>query len=1141
MSSLRTISLLVIIFITYSQYTLAGTTFHLNTAPTVLNTQPVPNSPVDITTNAVGDVFAVTSADEIHLLSGVGAVLTTHALSGTGTPVAVVATNTGNVYVAKSTGTIIRLNTGLTELNTATLTGTPVDITVDPSGSVYVATTDGTIHKRAVALGPITTNTVTGTPSAIQANGTGDIFVTSSTGVHRMSAGLTVLNSGTVAGTPIDIAADSAGNTIVAATGSQLHRISNTISTLSSITLSGNLVGVSIDNAGHVVTANTAGQVFVVDTGLSSHTDTDTGLALTAVTINLVGDIYATSSATSTASADVEVSTMSLTFAETAVGAGGSGPTDSFSVSHVAGGALSVTAISSDPATFEVVSGSSFTLSSGSQPVTVRFRCPADGFQSGTITISATDGSTSDTETVNVSGNCSAIPQACFTPSSTLAFGQVNVGTSDTETFIVENCGTAPLVISNVSFSSSDTVWSGPTPFPAEPFPITLTNTDDEKPFELRIDVPASLTTDVGYSGVITITTNDEVNPPTKTLNVSATGHVPVARIAIDPIYWDIDYRDVERGFQFSRPLVIRNTGDLALTFDVVRQVLADSDHGSFDLETGVNSASFTIGPFGERVFRQTFDPDSIGVKDIVIRIQNTNDTTFAFQDIQLHGNGTPPIPIDSVLLLDRSGSMSDPAGGSDSKIEHLRDAASIYVELLRDGTDYLGFTRYNDNNDNLLTLGEISVVQSTALSTLADIGSGGALEPDDRTGIGGAMRTASTQYTLSPTVTPPDPVHKKVMVVLTDGQENEEPYIMQVINGTDGEPPLFDQHPDLLAYSVGLGLPGNLNESRLQQITNRGEGGFYKVTGELTGLNIFALENFYFKIFADAIGHMMVVDPTFEIGLEETLEVPVGIITEDREALFFFIGELPEGAYIFELVDPIGNVITSSASVGGMSVQVKKKANWTFFKVNFPAPDINLDYVGMWKFRVRIEAPEKWIHKVPTHNLSGSGGFGINGRHRMSFQASVGSNYRLAAAVGPEIVQVGETIRLRAALAEGGWPSPNATVRATVSRPDGGIGTVHLHDDGTHNDGEAGDGVFGSTYSDTIPGGVYQFDFHSDGTTERGESVKRTAIRSQYVGAVKDDPDPEECIPCHLLKWIYVIMISLMILIIILILRRRA
>ena len=143
MSIIRFVLVAVLISSLFGPRVLAGTTVHLNMMPTVLNTQDLPGTPVDITTNTSGGVFVITSGNEIHSLSGVGAVLSTQSLSGAGVPVAVVAAGL-NIYVAKSTGTILRLNTGLSELASAALSGTPVDITVDLAGLVYVATTDGT-------------------------------------------------------------------------------------------------------------------------------------------------------------------------------------------------------------------------------------------------------------------------------------------------------------------------------------------------------------------------------------------------------------------------------------------------------------------------------------------------------------------------------------------------------------------------------------------------------------------------------------------------------------------------------------------------------------------------------------------------------------------------------------------------------------------------------------------------------------------------------------------------------------------------------------------------------------------------------------------------------------------------------------
>lgn len=154
------------------------------------------------------------------------------------------------------------------------------------------------------------------------------------------------------------------------------------------------------------------------------------------------------------------------------------------------------------------------------------------------------------------------------------------------------------------------------------------------------------------------------------------------------------------------------------------------------------------------------------------------------------------------------------------------------------------------------------------------------------------------------------------------------------------------------------------------------------------------------------------------------------------------------------------------------------------------------------------------------------------SGIHRVSFAASVGSDYKLAASLAPGEVLVGEAIHMRAALTEGGWPSPAADVTATIHRPDGGTAAVELLDDGAHGDDAPGDGIFGGTYAGTVPGGVYRFDFNSDGTTERGEPVTRVTTLSQYVGRHADDPQPGACIPCPLLRWIIIIALLLLLLI---------
>ncbi|MBI3578485.1 MAG: choice-of-anchor D domain-containing protein, partial [Ignavibacteriales bacterium] len=1117
---------------------------HLNLNPTVLNSASLTGTPIGIATDASGHTIVLTSEGSVFSLTTTGTVLASVTLPGTGTPVAITMNNVGDIYVVKGNGTVFRLNTSLVVLATQTVTGTPVDITVDVPSSVYIITSTGTIHKRTQNLGTLTTGTVTGTPTSIFANTVGDIFVTTSGGtVHRLNNSLTTLASGSVPGTPIDVSADDAGNTIVATSGGQLHKITNAITVLASTTLTGTLVGVDLDDAGHVVTANTAGTVFVENTSLTFETHVDCGVALRTVAVNWVGDIFAVGgTGTPTTVAGASFSVTSLDFA---VVTAGTSATRTFVVSSTGTASLSIT---SDAITTSAPAGvwninpvipPTVTLTTPStRTFTVTFSPPAgitsDVNYTGTVTLATNDPSHA-TQAIALAGTGHRpVPRACYTGTA-LPFGSVNTGTNTTRTFTVRNCGDAPLHIQTVTLNTTNPagIWNVS---PAVPPVITLAPGNTQT-FTVRLTVPAGLTSDVTYNATISVQTDDPTNS-VETITAGGTGHVPFARIQIPSEYFDIDYREVELGYHFSRPLLVRNTGDLALTFQVVYVDPSDPDRPHFALETDAQNFSIPAGQ--ERIFRQTFQPTDVGTKNLVLQIRNSNDATFTTQNITLHGIGTPPIPIDAALVLDRSGSMSESAGEI-IKIEALRRSATLFTELLRDGVDYLGITKYDDQNSNILNLGEISAVRANAQTLLSQTSDPNGIAPRGTTGIGGAMRTASGQYALSPSPT----THKPVMVVLTDGMENEEPWIRQVINGYGSYPGLFAEHPNLLTYSVGLGSSGNVNATRLQEITNRGARGFFTVTGNLQGLDIFNLENFYFKVFADAIGHSLVIDPTFNVGLGQTLEVPIGVITDDREAIFFFIGELPEQAYIFELVDPKNHVMSSTGTIGGMSVQIKQMNNWSVFRVKFPPADINTDYVGIWKFRVHIDNPAQWVDttRSPKYvaGTHASSHFGQGGIHRMSFAASVGSNYKLATSLSPGIVLTGQTIHMRAALTEAGWPSPRGHISVTTTRPNGTVDSQNLFDDGAHGDDAAGDGIFGGDYTKAAVDGVYKFMFTSNGTTERGESVTRQAVKSQYVGAPTDDPKSKPCISCFWIRTIIAIIILLLIAIILLLRRRSA
>jgi hypothetical protein len=77
----------------------------------------------------------------------------------------------------------------------------------------------------------------------------------------------------------------------------------------------------------------------------------------------------------------------------------------------------------------------------------------------------------------------------------------------------------------------------------------------------------------------------------------------------------------------------------------------------------------------------------------------------------------------------------------------------------------------------------------------------------------------------------------------------------------------------------------------------------------------------------------------------------------------------------------------------------------------------------------------------------------------------------------------VGKPLLIQATAHEGA-PIPGAMVNALVTRPDGTTQALPLVDDGLHHDGEAGDGLFGALFTNTVLAGTYQIRVVADGTS---------------------------------------------------------
>lgn len=584
-----------------------------------------------------------------------------------------------------------------------------------------------------------------------------------------------------------------------------------------------------------------------------------------------------------------------------------------------------------------------------------------------------------------------------------------------------------------------------------------------------------------------------------------------------------LDYGDVELGFSFRKAIVVHNDGDASLTFNL--GAITGPDTGQWS--EAASAGSTTLAPGSPpAVFTYTYTPQAIATHTATVQITGGGAAT-----ITLTGRGRNPIPIDTLLVLDRSGSMAD-AVGERRKIDAMRDAASLYSDLLRDdiggtGTgDKIGMVKYNDANNVYLTFDFTSAARKTDIAnnylSNGALGDNGKLLPTGYTGIGGAMQTAAFQFGGT------DPARRQVMVVLTDGAENREPWIENVVG------PIRTTFPALKMYSIGLG--DQIEPTKLQMITNVSNG-YHQVQATLSATTLFDLETFYFKIFAQATDMDLVIDPTYAVnitGPDPIVIAKAGIISSDQSATFLVLDDpVLRQYYDLEFVSPQGTVIVPFTSIGGIPVQVSSRHTYKLYRIVFPDIALAHTYVGEWI--VRLKPNGKWDRRKVKQQLAESNIeynswlSPYSGLVPVGFVAAVNSDYKLKVALAPTSYLPGADVLLTATLTDRGWPAPKGSIDVTVTSAGGPTHNVTLYDDGTHGDQTAGDATFSNHFVQTAVPNTYKFLFHSVGSNDRGEIGHREATRYVTLMQPEKPPAPKPCIPCRVQWLLYLLILALL------------
>ncbi|HEU4382595.1 MAG TPA: choice-of-anchor D domain-containing protein [Anaeromyxobacteraceae bacterium] len=310
------------------------------------------------------------------------------------------------------------------------------------------------------------------------------------------------------------------------------------------------------------------------------------------------------------------------------------------------------------PASFNVAAG-------GSQPVTVTYTPSAVGSDTGSLVVSSND-TTNPSVSVALSGAGvpAPAPHIALNPTS-LSFGTVTVGGSNSLTTQVQNTGTAPLNVTAIALCTSPATspefgWS-----PVAPFTVPAGGSN-------TVTVTYTPTAAGADSGCLAFSSNDAANP-TVTLAVSGTGQLLAApHIAVSPT--SLGFGNVTVGTPSSQTFTISNTGNATLTGTIAR--------ASGSTEFTFTPSSFNVAAGGSQGVSVTYAPSAAGADTGSLTV-SSNDAANPNVSVALSGTGVSA-PTPSIALSPPSLSFGTVVLGS---------SASLSTQIQNTGTAVLNVT----------------------------------------------------------------------------------------------------------------------------------------------------------------------------------------------------------------------------------------------------------------------------------------------------------------------------------------------------------------------------------------------------------------------------------------------------------------
>ncbi|HET7107016.1 MAG TPA: choice-of-anchor D domain-containing protein [Candidatus Acidoferrum sp.] len=296
----------------------------------------------------------------------------------------------------------------------------------------------------------------------------------------------------------------------------------------------------------------------------------------------------------------------------------GSSASQAFSLTNTGTGSVTISQVAATGTGFSVTGFSgAVNLSAGqSLPLTAKFSPLATGAVSGSISVVST--ATNSPAVVSLSGT-GVQPQITVIPSS-ISFGNVTVGVTNTQTLTIRNPGTATLSVTQASLAGTGFSVSGLA------LPLSVAPGGSAS-FNVGF-APASANT---LSGSVTLISNTPNSP--LVIPFSGTGISSILQLSVSPA--SLAFGNLATGSSTSQSITISNTGNSSVS---ISQITASG--------TGFTTSSMalplSLAAGQSTSFNVTFAPASTGnLAGSVTVVSNAANSPLA---VALSGTGATPV-----------------------------------------------------------------------------------------------------------------------------------------------------------------------------------------------------------------------------------------------------------------------------------------------------------------------------------------------------------------------------------------------------------------------------------------------------------------------------------------------------------------